>query len=520
MCGITGLINGDKFTLEKMHGHQYNRGHDSDGFYFNDNVGIAHNRLSILDLSENGNQPMETDVWVLAFVGEIYIHEELRRQLNVQWKGTSDTETLLNCIEHKGLFWTIENIQGMYAFAAYNKLTHQLHLIVDHLGIKGLFYCKDGNQFAFASSPGALTHIKEKWDFNEDALIDYLALGATREPLFKGMKRLPAGHMIQLDCHSMEFAICKYYVPKAHTVTPDDLIETVKQSIQSVKVADVPVFMFLSGGVDSSVVASQCEGMTAIHLASPEEQYARQVAEKYHNPFIKIDPRDYKAEECLKDYSLQSGDCSMAALIPYIVSKETSKHCKVAISANGADELFFGYDRLSGDSNTDDQRNHIFRKHFLSASSFRGAFFQFKNSREIELSTYVEYDLNKTLDFASMCHGLEVRVPYLNRTVVEQALSLDWAEHTNRGFRAKAILKKFLIEEGFSVPFVTRPKLGFSLFYEPEGHESLKKRGVQFLKEKFGIDPKLETGRDQKYYAASAASFLCWWETWSHKLNV
>ncbi len=519
MCSITGIVShrtGDAHLGYKMSLHQIHRGPDSSGDWYGFDIYLAHNRLSIVDLTEAGNQPIESDRWVLVYNGEIYSHHSLRQKLEPQqWKGGSDTETLLNCIEHKGIEWTLSNANGMFAFAAYDKLEHKLFLAVDPFGIKPCYYYHDSEQFAFASSPGALTHVKEKWDFNHDALIDYLALGATRDPLFKDMHRLPAGHLMEIDCQTLQTITRKYYVPKRSKVTPEELIETVKQSIQSVKVADVPVFMFLSGGVDSSVVASQCEGMTAIHLASPEEQYARQVAEKYHNPFIKIDPRDYNAEECLKDYSFQSGDCSMAALIPYIVSKETSKHCKVAISANGADELFFGYDRLSGDITHKDQCCHIFRKHFWNESDFVWN----DNSREFELSTYVEYDLNKTLDFASMCHGLEVRVPYLNRTVVEQALSLDWSEHTNRGFRAKAILKKFLIEEGFSVPFVTRPKLGFSLFYEPEGHEQLNKRGIELLRDKFNINPKLETGRDQKYYAASAASFLCWWETWSHKLN-
>lgn len=524
MCGIAGITNnyeGDYNKTCVMLNHQNQRGPDFMKAETLHRISIGHNRLSILDTSEAGNQPMSSERWTLSYVGEIYNHMELRQKLGpMHWSSHCDTLTLLNCIEHKGIDWTLQNIEGMFAFSAYDKFEQKLYLAVDHMGIKPLHWIKTNKYFAFASSPGALTHLKDKWTFDRDALNDYLALGATYQPLFSGMKKLMPGHKIVYDLNTEVVSTSSWYEPKIYqNVTEEDLIECVKESIRSVKIADVPVFMFLSGGIDSSVVASQCYGMNAVHLASPEEKYAREVAEKYNNTFHLVHPSNYDARECLEDYSLQSGDCSMAAIIPYIVSKEVNRlGVKVAISSNGADELFAGYNRIISDATMQSQLDHIFRWEFAEKCS---SWSIDAMSRRTELKTYVQFDLNKTLDFASMCHGVEIRVPYLNRKVVEMALSLSFEKHV-KGNRRKVILKDFLQREGFSNEFVNRPKLGFSLYHEPVGYETLKAEGIEFLKNRFEIAPKFRgqfAARDIRYYEASAAAFLCWYKVWQNKLS-
>lgn len=526
MCGIVGSIGlKDESIIEKMLLHQKMRGPDGSYWKYVDkekNVILGHNRLAILDLSEKGNQPMESDRWAITYVGEIYNHMELRQKLGpMHWESHCDTLTLLNCIEHKGIEWTLDNIDGMFAFTAYDRYDKKMYLAVDPMGIKPLYFVSNNEHFVFASSPGALTHLRDKWPLNLDALNDYLVLGATRNSLFGEINKLMPGTLLVIDNKDNMIVVDYTFGRKPLNQTETELLDTVRRSIFSVKMADVPVYMFLSGGVDSSVVASQCHGMPAVHLASPEERYAQQVAEKYNNKLNVVHPADYNARECLEDYALQSGDCSMAAIIPYIVSKEVSKLAKVAISSNGADELFFGYNRIEPYSASRDQIEHIFRSYFspvnwLCKDPGEGLW----NSRKIELETYVQFDLNKTLDFASMCHGLEVRVPYLNRSVVEAALSIGYDQHVKNGVR-KSILKDYLLSEGFSKDFVHRPKLGFSLFHEPAGYEQLKEDGVKFLKEQFGIDPKFTgqfKGRDERYFAASAAAFLCWYNVWKEKL--
>lgn len=530
MCRIAGIVWTDKGdeNLEqvfKMTAHQHAGGPDDSGMWNGEQgVCLGHNRLSILDLSDAGKQPMESTRWVITYAGEIYNHMELRQRLGpMHWTSHGDTLTLLNCLEHKGFDWTVQNLDGMWSFAAYNKYERKLYLAVDHMGIKPLYWIKTDKYFAFASSPGALTHLKDKWQFDRDALNDYLALGATYQPLFSGMKKIMPGHRVIYDLETEVVSISRWYEPKVYVnATEEDLLACVLESIRSVKLADVPVSMFLSGGIDSTVVASQCFGMNAVHLASPEEPYAREVADKYRNPLMVINPKNYDSRECLQDYAYQSGDCSMAAIIPYMVSEQLNKlGIKAAISSNGADELFFGYDRMSGNYPTKPQQEHVFRDYFYSESSFNDSWLGNK-CQKFELETYVQFDLNKTLDFASMCHGLEVRVPYLNRKVVEMALSVPYEKHV-KGNRRKVILKDFLNNhEDFSRAFTERPKLGFSLFYEPAGYEALKAEGVQFLKNEFDIFPKFLgqfAARDIRYYAASAASFLCWWQAWKEKLS-
>lgn len=515
MCRYSGIVSHDGTAVIKMTEHQRRGGPDKTSFWNDDKVWLGHNRLSIIDLSVNGAQPMTSDRWVLVYVGEIYNNHEIRSKLGpMHWRSHCDTLTLLMAIEHKGIEWTLNNIQGMFSFAAYDRFEKKVYLAVDPYSIKPLFWIKLGETFAFASSPAALTYLKPTWELDEFALIDMLTLGGTKDPLFSGMKRLKGGELLTYDIEKQTIHRTQWYERKEHQCTEEDLIEAVKESIRSVKVADVPVFMFLSGGIDSTIVASQCYGMNAVHLDSPEEKYARQVAVKYHNPFLLVRPNDYIAEDVLKDYALQSGDCSMSAIQPYIVSKEVSKLGKVAISANGSDEIFYGYDRML-DNVSITQFKHIFR---TGLTHSWGDYQDYKTTRELELNTYVQYDLNKTLDFASMAHGLEVRVPYLNRHVVEMALSLSREKHVN-GFGNKSILKNFLLSEGFDVPFVTRPKEGFSLYSEPIGYETLKLKGLKLLKDEFNINPKLHTGRDERYFESSAAAFYCFYNVWKEKLT-
>lgn len=514
MCSILGYISKEspKENIFKAWQHQEKRGSDAFGSWLNDGVNLFHGRLSIVDLSNKANQPMESTRWVLVYNGELYDHMSIRKHLGpMHWDSHSDTLTLLNCIEHKGIEWTLNNIEGMFSFAAYDKFDKKLYIAVDPYSIKPCFYFKTDKYFAFASSPGALSHLKDKWELNKFALIDMLALGGTKDPLFSGMKRVKGGQMVVYDVAKETVMTTTWYERKEHKCTEDDLIEAVKHSIQITKVADVPTFIFLSGGIDSTVVASQCPHMNAVHLASPEEVYAKQAAEKYYNNLFFIDPENFKAEDCLKDYAFQSGDCSMAAIIPYIVSKEVGKFGKVAISANAGDELFYGYDRMIEPMNIK-QWQHIFR---AMPSSWDYA--DYKTTRELELETYVQYDLNKTLDFASMCHSLEVRVPFLNKTVVEMALSIPRGTHVN-GYGNKSILKKFLKQEGFNDVFLNRAKIGFSLHTEPADYAHLKVLGMKLLKEEFEIHPKFYSARDSRYYECTAAAFWAWYQVWKNKL--
>lgn len=503
MCGISGIWykkNPNFRPLIAMVEHQKMRGPDKSDFVIDGNIGFGFNRLAIVDIA-GGDQPKENERWIMVFNGEVYDYPGFK----------GDTEWLFNSLNEKGFDWTINEAEGMFAIAAYDKLERKLHLAVDPFGIKPLYWYSDSERFAFASSPGALAGLKPKWELDRSALMDYLALGATYEPLFQGMHKVTAGTKVTVN-FDLNVSISRYYEPRRdEKATIQDVLEKVTANIKKTAVADVPVTMFLSGGIDSTLVASQLPGMNAVHLDSPERKYAQLVADRYGSRLMVIEPKDYEAKTCLEDYARCSGDCSGAAIIPFIVSKEVAKLGKCAIISNGADELFVGYDRIK--QGFTQQVRHIFRR--LS----RPVIVKDYDPRQLELDHFVQYDLNKTLDFASMCHGLEVRVPYLNKSVVEAAMSLPMFTHVN-GMGNKSILKKFLRSEGFDDAFLQRPKVGFCLFTEPQGYEELKRAGVEYLRDEFEIDPNYQKGtRDEKYFAAAAASFLCWMSVWNHKLS-
>lgn len=284
-------------------------------------------------------------------------------------------------------------------------------------------------------------------------------------------------------------------------------------SIRKTLVADVPVYLFLSGGIDSTVIASQMEGGKAIHLDGPERRYAEQVARIFNIDLTVISPEDVDTEEALMDYVTQSGEPTMAGIIPWIVSRETAKLCKCAITANGADELFFGYNRTS-DEITTKQLFHIFR-----ASTFKINEREYDGAgRKLELDTYVQFDLNKTLDFASMCHGLEVRAPFLDHRLVETALSIPESVHRKDG--NKTILKDILRKFGFDNEFLNRPKLGFSLFKQPKNLGKCKRIAWEWAQKEGFLDikGKILNGRDEQYLMMSALGLYYWHKAWKHKM--
>lgn len=218
----------------------------------------------------------------------------------------------------------------------------------------------------------------------------------------------------------------------------------------------------------------------------------------------------------------------MAALIPYITAKEVGKFAKVAISANGADELFFGYDRTRN-AVCNVQLAHIFRLSYskiipdLYETAIIGAYDRAESfhGRWLELQTYVQFDLNRTLDGAAMCHSLEVRSPFLDHRLVEMALSIPEAKHWDMQLGRKAILKRMLQKMGFNRDFLTRPKLGFSLHKEPAELELLRQKAWKFVKDNGFLkcdDSKL-SGRDDRYLKMSALSFKFWYDVWKEKLQ-
>ena len=466
MCGICGGVNISHETVLRMLQHQHSRGPDNTGIAQRGNVIFGHNRLSIIDKSEQSSQPVNIFYRnLLTYNGEIY---------NYNPNYASDTLWLYSALD-ENLESVVNSLNGMFAFGYYDG--DKIYLVRDRFGIKPLYYYHNGDVFAFASTPGALSLIKNsKWSISEKGFAEYITLGATQlHSMFDGIKAVPPGHYVIYDLKSNTATVNRWYYPKKVENAIERIPELVEQAIDRVKLTcDWPQIVLLSGGIDSTLVASRYMGNSAIHLRSPEEEYAKKVAEKFNLNLITADPQESSAEEDLTDYIHKSGDPTMAGLIPYITCKEIArKGFRVAITANGADELFYGYNRMTG--SREDQVMHIFRP--LADLTLWDKL----SPQELEIGSYLTYDLNKTLDFASMCHSVEVRVPYLDHELVEAAMSIPAEKHVAR-LGNKTLLKEMLVKLGFDYDFIHRPKVGFSLHYVPGDWEKLKNQAMKWYK--------------------------------------
>jgi len=581
MCGISGILNRSHTIanrdsqIEIMLNTQHMRGPDSNQIVNTANFTLAHNRLSIIDLNSTGNQPMEYGDWIIVFNGEIYNYQEIKAQLElegVQFTGSSDTEVLLKSIERDGLDQTLTRINGIFAFCAYNKITDDFYLVRDRLGEKPLFYYFDSSgSLYFASNPAAIVNALPEvdWTLDNEALWEYFAMGGifTEKTLFSNIKRLDSASM--LSGNNTEFAISRYWEPQYRPDLNDSAIETsIKDSIMSRTIADVPVVLFLSGGVDSSAVAAVIKDINAVHLISPEVEYAQQVADQFNMDFQIVTPESFDISEVLEEYATFSGEPTMAGFIPYITSKYVSSDYKVAISANGADELFFGYTRIPTPNlprgffenklrrerininglsfSSSEHILHIFRHpsnfsipllestktindlHSLieTVPKLSNDFPSTSRFRWLELMTYVKGDLNNTLDFSSMANSLEVRAPFLDYQLIENALSIDETRHISQLHGRKHYLKKILSENGVNQRVWNRDKIGFSLIDSYlESIEGLKDEAISNLANEGILNihcTQGQHGRDLAYLKSAALGFYYWKKAWidSGKIKI
>ena len=532
MCGIIGyctpndIPSSHAWMLNGMK-HQADRGPDGSTYqqYKNDHytAGFGHNRLSIIDLSDNGKQPIKYGPFTLTFNGEIYNYKYLRSYLSAaddlgKTDEYNDAHTLIRYISKFGLNKALNDVSGMFAFALHDSRNDTITLVTDHFNQKPLYYYHTGFTIHFASTPAVLYGCQLNWKIDHNALRTYWMLGGVigENQIMQGIKKLTAGQMVTYHCPSGRIQKHRWYTPAPRAGKKD--IETlVYEAIDEMKVSDVPVCIFLSGGIDSSLVASRFAGGTAIHLASPETEYAKQVADHFHINLLECTPADYHIDEILKDYVTKSGEPTMAGPIPWITAKEARKYTKVAVIANGADELFFGYDRIHNDTQRRSvaQNNHMMRGSIFSHAELE----QHRSpnsSRLTELDIFIQYDLNRTLDFASMCHGLEVRSPFLNHKLVEAALAIPELEHRKNG--NKSILKAMLHKLGFSHGFTDRPKQGFSLHYKPKGmDQAIEKSMLWAISEGWMDDIKgTPSPRDKNYLANSVMGFYYWYVEHKH----
>ncbi len=381
MCGINGYVRSKKIEkpelkrdMDAMNKLIFHRGPDEDGVFCESNktysIGMGMRRLSIIDLS-SGKQPIFTDdkSIVILFNGEIYNYRELKSKLQsegVTFNTTSDTEVILKLYENYGPE-SFKDLDGMFGFSIYDKNKGKLYIARDYFGEKPLYYYKTEDQLVWGSElKSVIDAIGKKPSINKEGLNLFFRLTYIPAPytIYDGIKKLEANHYIEYDIPNNSFDIKvinafetsgKIDVPYAEATKV--VKDMVYDSVQSRSVADVPLGTFLSGGVDSSVV-SLClsQGVDSkINTFSigfkesgyDESEKSRLVAkliDSNHHEFI-IDENDLKDNiaEIVLNFDEPFADSS--ALPTYLVSKKTSEHVKVALTGDGGDEVFGGYNK-------------------------------------------------------------------------------------------------------------------------------------------------------------------------------
>jgi asparagine synthase (glutamine-hydrolysing) len=364
MCGICGFNWCDKGLLREMTDILRHRGPDSGGLYTDNNLSLGHRRLSIIDLSNAGRQPMynEDGSVMIIYNGEIYNYKELRNELeklNHKFQSNTDTETIIHGYEQWGEQIT-EKLNGMFAFCIYDQKKKKLFLARDRLGIKPLYYYWNNNKFIFASEIKAILLTEIPREVNLRAAREYLQLRYIpgEETLFKGINKLLPGHILTLENNNLE--IKQFWdvpIPKIKKTELDETKNTVggilADSVQRRLIADVPVGVYLSGGIDSASIlalASQIKEepvktfSVGFNTEVDELNKAQKIAEHFntdHHEIIIQKSISPLLPKLIWHLDMPHGD---PVIIPqFKLSELASKKVKVVLSGEGADELYAGY---------------------------------------------------------------------------------------------------------------------------------------------------------------------------------
>jgi len=383
MCGICGIFypdrqhRVDRDILAAMNQQIAHRGPDDDGFFVRENVGLAMRRLSIIDI-QTGHQPLcneDETIWIV-FNGEIYNHRELRQGLESQghrYRSRSDTETIVHLYEQYGID-CVQHLQGMFAFAIWDQTKRTLFLARDRLGIKPLYYRYDGETLLFGSEIKALlAYPGLRPEFNRKALAEYLAFGylAGEETMYSGIRKLMPGHTLTIDGGG-EIKISAYWdldvnsgeegrsrENRGREYYVGEYRERLEDCIRTHLMSDVPLGVFLSGGLDSSAVAAltskiRKDRIETFAVGYGEEEFselpfARTVAEHigsdHHEVRLSREEFFQALPFCIWHEDEPVVWPSSVAL--YFVSRLARERVKVVLTGEGSDETLAGYTRYA-----------------------------------------------------------------------------------------------------------------------------------------------------------------------------
>lgn len=538
MCGILGCISKkNNIPVSYFTGMLNNlapRGPDGEGVEVLENgkVLFGHRRLSIIDLSNNGNQPMSNEdhsLW-LVFNGEIYNYLSLKKELSSLghvFRSKSDSEVIVHAYEEWGKN-CVDHLNGIFAFGIWDSKKKNLFLARDRMGVKPLYYWKDSDCFVFSSQPSAiLDHPNFNKEINLDAFQDYLALGYIPfdASIYEGINKLPAAHTLLVE--ELKLKRSKYWqvsIEKTVICEEDAILgvsKTIETSINDQTVSDVPVGLYLSGGIDSSTVSAVAAKKLDYKVRSftvgfnetwnDERKYAKSVSEDinldFHEETLSYEKTSQMFSAFVEAYDepFFGGSAFPCLFISELTQKKGNK---VILAGDGGDELFAGYLRY------DTYSENLLKEHKTSDQDPVESYFRIptvgiaqpEDIKEIltqkvqnctnpdifhslrrfyredlppvaaacymDLHTYLPDHILCKVDRASMAHGIEVRVPLLDHRLVEYASSVSPSiiyKNKERKFLMKKAVEKWVPKEilngrkkGFSIPLNDWMKHGFT----------------------------------------------------------
>ncbi len=383
MCGIAGLCNDNNDTItdiQAMNQAMIRRGPDDGNYWYSkeDGIALGHRRLAIVDLSENGRQPMRSasERYVMVYNGEIYNFQEIQKAMEKEGialflRGTSDTEILLAAIENWGIEKTLNQCKGMFAFAVYDRKERELTLARDRMGEKPLYYGLSQGRFVFASDLNCIKAVSRfERKMNQKALQPYMLHGYIPAPdtIYEGIYKLRPGFFLKVKAPFKEWSECcywdirtvaKYGQNHLFSGTFDEAVDELqKKLLSAVKgqmISDVPLGAFLSGGIDSTLTVSLMQSLSSQKIKTftigfeedgyDEAVYARESAKYLGTEHTEMYVRYHDVMDLLPDlpYAFSEPFADSSQLPTMLVSKMTRKHVTVALSGDGGDEFFCGY---------------------------------------------------------------------------------------------------------------------------------------------------------------------------------
>ncbi len=554
MCGISGFFNSQGKTinrnyLERFGKIQSHRGPDNTGYYYAENIGFCHNRLSIIDVSENGNQPFQNERYTLIYNGEIYNFQEIRGQLeklDVVFQSTSDTEVLFYALIHFGVEKTIQTIKGMFAFAFFDSDEQQLFLVRDRIGIKPLFYCIQNDTLFFASEFKALVS-ELPLELDEIRAL-YSTVGVLEksryETIFKDVFQVPPGAYVCFDKSGLKrkqyFKLSDLIEEQAYSLRKkagfknnlEEFHQLFDQAIQRMLISDAPMGAYVSGGIDSSLIATYA----AKHATGDFKLFTANILGKYSEfgdaqllaKSINKELYDYpfQPEFFTRDWTkvtwhYESPIVVHANAVPFSNVSGLARQLKVkaVLTGEGSDEMFLGYPKLLTRRYNNliqapfNLLNHLYGlipplKRYVQGGGTAGIEGLFEKATQNFTRDLIRNEGMKKLEFIpqkvrkehylslqmlnegivsllwrndrmGMIHSIEARFPFLDEDVLEFAVNLPSENKIGRTSRFHNFKHPFLIDKKI-VRSLAEDKLPNSLVYKKKNGFPLF--GLQYLR--------------------------------------